>query len=796
MGNFGVIKELKFPIVKIAILFAMGIIWGKYYILDVNLHLILFGFSLLLNILLLFTRKLKFFSLVAIPSFLVFCMGSIAVQQFSPDDTHSKNFRIKGVMIEGSIDDINFSVNNKQIILDDVTISNPSRKLRMRGKLLVSLYDLAINDEIAPGDTISFKGDIRSINGKRNPGDMDFRLFMAGKGIIAGGTPVKEAKFIIKSNSDNYSGSRFIYSIRSYINWSIEKYFGKSGRYSGLAKALILGERSDLDNRMYSDFREGGIVHILAVSGLHTGYIVLIMLFLTGRFGLRLRLLLSISGIVLFVFISGSNPPVIRAAVMCIVYMTGIIFSRESNPFNSLAIAFILILLFEPVSLFHVGFQLSFFAVFGILLVNRYLQDIYKKYFITGLNRKIIAFFAATIFAQLFTLPILFYHIGYISLTGIINNIFAIPLAGVILISIFLTLITGMVSSFVASAFASAGIFLIDLLNDLVIFSNKILTINLSFTPSIMWILIYFLVIVIILNTIFIQRPLYVKFSTILLALCCFIIWSGSFEKTTLTKEKLNVIMLDVGQGDSYLVITPKNKTILYDTGNYLNPDRGEKVIAPLLRRFGIKKIDYTFISHLDADHAGGLISLVEAGYIDSLYLPRYKNESKYFNFVSFLKKNNVTLVEFSPKIIKIGNAGIYILRDSLQNNSNFISENDRSGVIRLVYGNVSFLFTGDAGELVEEKLLAKYSEFLASDVLKVSHHGSKYGTSGEFLNAVSPRYALISCGKNNRYGHPATEVLDRLDISGTKVLRTDNSGAVILETDGKTISINNWKEW
>jgi len=796
VGNIGVIKELKYPVVKIAILFAMGIFWGKFDLLAVNIYVIFIPAAIFINILLLYTRKLNFFSLVIIPAILVFCLGAIAIQLLVPKDVPAKYFRLKGVMIEGVVDDVNFSVRNKQIILDEVTISYPSGKLNMKGKLHISLYDLEIKNEISPGDSVKFRGDIKAITGARNPGEMDYHSFMADKGILASATPSQKTTIDVKTSNDIYSLSRLVYSLRNHINKSIENNFGKSDRYSGLAKALILGERTDLDDAMYSEFRQGGIVHLLAVSGLHTGYIVLIMLFLTGRFGLRTRLLFSISGILLFVFISGSNPPVIRAAVMCIVYMAGIIFSRESNPFNSLAIAFMLILIYEPASLFQVGFQLSFFAVFGILLVNKYFQDFYKKYSITGLKRKVITFFAATMFAQLFTIPILLHHFGYVSLTGIINNIFAIPLAGLILISIFLSIVTGLLSDFVGSIYAYAGMFLIDLLNDLVILSNKVFTVNISFTPSITWIFFYFLIIVIILKSSFMQRPLYTKFSIISLALFCFIIWSGSLEKTTLTENNLNVIMLDVGQGDSYLIRTPENKTILYDTGNYLYPDRGEKVIAPLLRRIGINKIDYTFISHLDADHAGGLISLVEAGYIDTLYLPPYKNENKYFNFVRYLEKNNICRVEFSPKIIKIGSAGIYILRDSLQNSSEFVSENDRSGVIKLVYGNVSFLFTGDAGELVEEKLLFKYGDFLDSDVLKVSHHGSKYGTSGELINQVSPQFALISCGKNNRYGHPAPEVLNRLEISGSKILRTDISGAFILETDGKTISINNWKEW
>jgi competence protein ComEC len=254
--------------------------------------------------------------------------------------------------------------------------------------------------------------------------------------------------------------------------------------------------------------------------------------------------------------------------------------------------------------------------------------------------------------------------------------------------------------------------------------------------------------------------------------------------------------MIDVGQGDAILIKFPDGKTALIDAGSAdYKFDNGERVILPLLDHLGINKIDYGLVSHIDLDHYGGFISLINENKISRIYKPYLDTSfSKDVKFEKFLKAREIPVTYYEKGIIKSPAGRIYILNDFDRGVK--LTTNNGSGLLKIVYGKNSVLFTGDLEHRAEDHYLIDYGSFLKSDVLKVAHHGSKNGSSEEFISIVQPKISLISDGIKNKFGHPAEVVLQRLKKAGSSIARTDKSGAILLRSDGDNIFAVDWRKF
>jgi competence protein ComEC len=257
--------------------------------------------------------------------------------------------------------------------------------------------------------------------------------------------------------------------------------------------------------------------------------------------------------------------------------------------------------------------------------------------------------------------------------------------------------------------------------------------------------------------------------------------------------------MIDVGQGDSFLIKFPDGETALIDAGN-VTPrfDNGLRVVMPLMNKLGINQIDYGFVSHIDVDHYGGFIELINNNMILKIFKPlSIEKDEKDLRFEKFLSDRNVPVEYYLCRSIIIGNAEIFILNDKRMYNSDKpVTSNSTSGVLKILYGNTSFLFTGDLEKAGERYYANKYDTFLNVDVLKPGHHGSKTSSSEKFIKTVSPEISLISCGTGNRYGHPSGEVITRLVRNNSKIYRTDLDGGVLLQSDGLKITRVDWRNY
>lgn len=256
-------------------------------------------------------------------------------------------------------------------------------------------------------------------------------------------------------------------------------------------------------------------------------------------------------------------------------------------------------------------------------------------------------------------------------------------------------------------------------------------------------------------------------------------------RQITVPDGDMAVHFLDVGQGDCSLIVLPSGKTVLIDAST---KDEGDSIIEYLSYQ-KVKRIDYFVLTHPHADHIGSAKQIIETLSIGKVVMPDVETNTAVFeNLLIAIDKKDIPIqIAKAGDMIKLDNANMKILGPVNKTDD----LNNMSIVLRLDYGKTSFMFTGDAEEPSEKDILKKFpsSEFRA-DVLKVGHHGASTSSSTEFITAINPKYAVISCGKDNTYGHPHTETINTLNKLGIKYYRTDKVGNVVFSSDGEKVTL------
>ena len=791
-----------YPIIKVAIFFSGGILF--YKLADISSSaVIIFIVSLLIFSLFLFKISKTVVSVFIL--FAVFFSGYLIVMN-SEKDTYffpQEVYRVKDLTVYGRITDIKL-IKQKEVTFNFKTdsLKIEARVLKKNVKLLCKLRETSqkrldsVYNMLEPGNYLKLTGTYYKGREIRNPGEFDYNKYLNSLG-ISGTLNITGAKNInlLSDESDFFKSA--IFSIRKFLDSEIKSLHNE--QTSSLLKGLLLADRSEIDYVTKTQFINAGVIHVLAVSGLHVGFIAIIFLFLFGRLNIYLRSILTITGLLLFMLITGMPPSVFRATLMAVVIIIAFLFNRSTNLFNSLALAALIILVINPDELFNPGFQLSFSAVIGIaLLYSPFEKFINKLRLNSRVLRYIILFMAVSLSAQIGTLPFTLTYFGKLSVIALIANLFVIPIIAIIVGLGIFTLIINSFLPFIGIYFAAANDLVTKILFLIVEISGSadfsyISVRNFSLYDSLLF---YTFLLFLLYSLKSINRNA-VKFAVLILVGLNFFFLS-SLDNSDLFKDgKLSVFAIDVGQGDAILVKFPEGTTALIDAGNVTPSfDNGERVILPLLEYLGIDKIDYGFVSHIDSDHYAGFISLVNAVVIKKIFKPEIDSTLvKDVKFEKYLRKESVPIEYYKRGILKIDGARIYVLNnESISKNQEF-STNNKSGVLKIVYGRTSFLFTGDIERKVEKIYASNYKTFLDADVLKAAHHGSNTSSSSAFLNYVTPEMSIISAGILNKFKHPSEEVVKRLENFGSEIYRTDKYGALIFESDGESISFIDWKK-
>ncbi|MBI9072822.1 MAG: DNA internalization-related competence protein ComEC/Rec2 [Melioribacteraceae bacterium] len=737
-------------------------------------------------------------------SLLIFLMGSINYGFYNFDKlTYPFDKQvIKNALIFGGVTECNlltkekvdFTLNVDSVKYDDqLFVGSFIAKVSVRDKSIRRLR--TFHGTIEAGNYIEVETTIREPRNERNPGEFDYQKYLLTKNIVAIASCNSVAKVKLINNNVDYFNS-FIFGIRKKMAGIIER--NHDPLTSGFLKGLLLADRSEIDEKLKEKFINAGVVHVLAVSGLHVGYIVLIFIFLFARFNLKLRIILTIIGLLFFMFLTGAHPSVFRATVMAIVIIISKYSGRQNNNYNSLAIASLIILFLNPNELFNPGFQLSFSAVLAIITLTPIFQ---KQIYAWKINSKfvkwILLFCAVSFSAQLGTLPFTLIYFNKLSIIALFANIIVIPMIGFIVgVGVF-TIFLSFISDWLTSIYALSNDFLVKAVADFtdIMGSSSLSYIYIPQFSIYDIITFYFMLIAAFYFYPKIKNSKTKIIFTILLLINSFVYFSID-DEDLFKEDELTITAIDIGQGDALFIKFPNGKTALVDAGNATEYfDNGSRVILPLLKRNNINKIDYAFISHVDADHYKGIYSIIDAGLVDTVYKPEIDTTlKKDIRFENFLNKKNIPIRYYKKGIKNIGNCRLYILNELDNPHYQNLDVNNKSGIIKLVHGKNSFLFIGDAEAEMEGLLCESYGKFLKCNVLKVSHHGSKTGSTEEFINFTNPEIGIISAGIGNKFGHPAKVVLDRLKKNKIKISRTDLNGAVVISSDGSCIKEIDWR--
>ncbi len=798
----------KYPAIKFTLLFILGILIQKFYHFDVELIYYIFAVLFIILTLLFFLNKniipsiiLSIFlaPLLIILMGIILCNSHYENQIFLPSNilkenkftaygTISKIDLRKGedIVFKLNVDSVSFDKN--KIICKAVILS----KIRDDRKYKIdSLYKV-----IYPGNFIKAEGIYVKGRSKRNPGEFDYGKYLSEKGIsgtlnIYNGDDIK-----IINNKPDFAAN-IILNIRKNIDSKISEFHNP--QTAALLRGLLLADRSNIDYDTRTEFINSGVIHVLAVSGLHVGFIAFIFIILLGRFNIYLKSIITMFGLICFMIITGIPASVFRATIMAVVILISFLSNRTTNLFNSLAVAALIILILNPGELFQAGFQLSFSAVLSIAAIYPIFREkinlVPAKF---KFLKNILLFMGISLAAQIGTLPFTLIYFGKLSVIALAANLIVIPLIGLIVADAVLTLTLTFMLPLLAEFYASANDFFAKILFFIVhstgSFEYSFIRIR-NFSTSDAVIFYCFIILGLFLYKKFQNNYAQIIFITLIFA--DILLFYSIDNRDILPENDLSVLMIDVGQGDSFLLKFPNGKTALIDAGNATsNFDNGERVILPLLNHLGINEIDYGFVSHVDADHYGGFISLIMNKKIKKIFKPRIDSSYlKDIKFEKFLRKEKIPFTYYKRGELNIGNVKIYILNDRRIESVLKLSNNDKSGLMKVEYGGTSILFTGDMEEDAENFYSNEYKEFLNSNILKVSHHGSKNGCLPVFLENVKPKISLISAGLKNKFGHPSHLILRMLNAAKSKIFRTDKSGAVIFASDGKSFFKINWRD-
>lgn len=684
------------------------------------------------------------------------------------------------------------------------------------GRVLLNVKG-AWPEQIKPGDSLIARTLLKQPATINTPGTFDYRGYLARENIYLVGSVnspvlIADTPSLITSFSILilYRVERLRTDISSYIDSHLP------GQAGAIYKALLIGDRTDISPESLEVFKRSGILHLLAVSGMHTGliaglcYLILHWLLRRSEYLIlhlnvkKTALLITLPAIFFYSLLTGSKPPVIRSLIMFTVFISAFSFDRMQNPLTVLASAAFLILLYDPIALFSPSFQLSFAAVGAILIIFppllQYSDNIRSSLRKPSLLRRLIWGFITigivTIAATIGTIPLLLQHFNRISLVSLPANMLIQP------IICFWSLPIGMVALFCAFVSPELGGFLLKIgamgVNgslEIGFFLSKSNSTQLWLPdPSILLCMLYYLGLFIL----FAWNPkrLSIAASVPMMGMALFFMFSPILNLPRQKNDAAVVSILDIGHGSANVIEMSNGKTVLIDGGSKSAPgyDCGERVIAPFLWHRKIGRIDDIIITHDDADHYNGLSTIVERFRPKRLIMPSVEDPKKGLSLVlkAAMQNDVEVVIQEHDTIIFYGNEYLNLLSAAASNEENISSvsaresEDDRGLVIKFVSGGASALFPGDITAAKEKELVNRYRH-VASNVLLSPHHGSSSSNSLIFLEAVNPDYLVFSANDHGRNLFPSPSALKHAALLDVDTRVTSKDGTVLI-TFGRDI--------
>ena len=656
-----------------------------------------------------------------------------------------------------------YNLNDSKLVGRIIDYNIDGNKLSMiingKEKVKVTYYITSIDeqrylvDNLLLGSNIELTGTFKEPVNNTIPNTFNYKRYLYNKGIY---------RLFVVNTYKLSNDISFVYKIKNYVL----KRINANNEISAYFKTFILGDKREISIEEYSNYQSNGISHLFAISGMHIGLFSTMLLFVLRKLKLseKKSFIFVFLFLVFYAFLTGFPASIMRALVFMLFLNLNKIYALKLSNIKCLLLTIFSIVLFSPFIIYDLGFQYSVITVFGLILCSNYIKGNY-----------IPKLFKTSVFAFIFSFPLTIYNFYEINLLSPILNMVFVPFVSFIVYPLILL-------NFLFPFLTNVTLVILNVLKIINKFSASLdfLCINFSKINFIVILIIYGLIILF-LKT---KRKIFILG---ILFLCLASILKPHLDKST------NVYFLDVGQGDSALIVTPYQKdAILLDAGgvaNFKSEDWTQMKRSynlsyntiNFIKSLGIKKLFSIIITHGDFDHMGEAINLVENFKVENVIFNCGEFNELEQELIKVLDKKKIPYYS-CIKELNIDDNKLYFL-----NNKDYGKENYNSSVIYTKLDNHKFLFMGDAGVEVEEDLLEKYN-LQDIDVLKVGHHGSKTSSGKKFINEIMPKYSIISVGKTNRYGHPNREVLDNLEDS--KIYRTDQDGSIIFKINNNKLKI------
>ena len=711
------------------------------------------------------------------------------------------------IIVQGKIYKIENTAFGTNIYLKGVEVEN--------GEKSVSVKRIFVNTEKIPnvkiGNIIKVRGKLRQFEEAANKGNFDSRKYYLSLGFYG----KIEAGTIEIINSD-YSGIRQeLHELRMEIIERLEKLcsdnngiFSIINNKNGIIGAIILGDKTDLDSDIKELYSVSGIAHILAISGLHISFIgMAIYRLLRRRFRFLFSAAVSIPVVLSFGIMSGFGISTIRAIIMFILKIIGEVLGRKYDAITAISLAGLVLLAQNPFVVCNSGFQMSFGAIIAIVLILPIVEEILNR------DNKIIKVLSANFTISLVMNPILAWNYYELPTFSFLLNIVVVPLMSVVIVSS----IVGIFCSCIMFGFGKVVIFpgcgILELYTFLCNIINKSSVASIVVgQPKVTIIIVYYAILLVVLFGLKNIRTKYtraekerniikketglvlekkakkerrIKGQNVKLRLACIV---GFLLLNCLIYYIPNpgfyITFINVGQGDGILIHGDNGTKVMVDGGSTSEKQVAKNCIVPYLKAEGIGTIDYSIITHTDKDHISGILEILENNNsnrirIKNLVMPDINMKDDTYNELiekAKLKKINVLYIK-KGDTLSLGKTIIKCIYPETTTTAS--DKNDYCTVLSVKNKTSKILLTGDISKEIEEKIKDDIEENYT--VLKVAHHGSNYSSSEKFLKKVNPKYSIISVGKNNSYGHPGNETMERLRKQGGVIYRTDEKGGITI---------------
>ena len=676
------------------------------------------------------------------------------------------------------------------------------------GKVLVTIKG-HLSPSILPGDDLIIRATFRKPVGRRTEGQFDYSRYLADRDIFLTAT-VRSPLLIhpVTVNQDRSVQKQlnyFIERLRSHLSAFL--FTNLSPYDAALYQALLIGDKSRVPQETIDTFKRTGVMHILAISGLHMGllgfFLFSTLLFCTrqSRWLLlntdirKLSLFICIFPLLIYSLLAGSNTPVVRSFLMSLLFILAYCFNRPKSHLTLISAAALIIVIVSPRSIFSPSFQLSFFAVISIIGFTPIFLRLFPGYnMVSGrkgvgnlILKRVIELTVISISAILGTSPLLLHHFNQISTVGLLANLIVEPLICLWALPFgFSGIAFHFVSQDISALALSLGSIAFNIVTPTLDFLSSWQNSALWLPAPPLWLtLIYYLCLMLLISDVSRTIKIRTIWPLALTCLCALVYLSGALNRV---RDSTSISFIDVGQGSSTLLMLRGGKNVLIDSGASTAPgfDCGRSIVAPYLWSQGIRRLDDIIVTHADADHYNGVPSLLERFRPTRLWLPlKGSPNSGYQNLIATAKKHKMKITYLqSPQQVKHRTYTLNIIPAAFyhypqhSHQSPLAGTNDHGLLVSLESSGFSLLIPGDISAQME-RVIVETATDIQHDLLVSPHHGSASSNTRSFLEAVSPSYLIVSSGESAYGTFPSIQTIETADRLGIDMLVTAQDGTI-----------------